>query len=141
LDLTFGPHFWTSLQPRAAAGACCLQGQVASGWWFRVWCTIEGRSPRRYFEKKSTSKKPELTNLQPKPLRNWTSLSAAVHFFGPHSLSPFGPHWSPTREHLYKSRCACPNWTSLFRWLSHHRARSTLRALFRLVVPPVLASE
>ncbi len=91
----FGPHFWTSLQPRAAAGACC--NQVASGSWF--WCTIEGRSPRQYFENKSTSKKPELANLQPKTLRNWTSLSAAVHFFGPHSLSPFGPHWSPTREH------------------------------------------
>ena len=43
--------------------------------------------PSHNFEKKSTSKKPELTNLQPKTLRNWTSLSAGVHFFGPHSLS------------------------------------------------------
>ncbi len=114
---TFGPHFWTSLLDlTAAAGAgwrlpICNVKWPLSVW---SWCT-EGGPQSHNFEKKIHLEKPEPADLQPKTLRNWTSPSGAVHFFGPHSLSPFGPHWNLQKSTLYKSRCACPNWTSLLR--------------------------
>ena len=118
----FGPHFWTSLLDLTAAAGGGGRLPVCKVRWPQVGGSgVPRASPPTILKKKSTSKKPELTNLQPKTLRNWTSLSAsaAVHFFGPRSSRPFGPHWSPTRadlrESLYKSCCACPNWTSLLR--------------------------
>ena len=111
LDLTFGPH---CSRGRRRAPAY-MQGRVA--------CQVGGSGVQRAVPQVVTilknkihlqqSQNSPICNL--KTLRNWTSPSGAVHFFGPHSLSPFGPHWNHTGEHLYKSRVSCPNWTSLLR--------------------------